>query len=52
MKAYGGVKVQLLTLLTLALDEGEWSASHPQTTPGKEPLVTTEEGAGWAPEMV
>jgi len=26
---YGGVDIQLHTFLTLALDGGEWSASHP-----------------------
>jgi hypothetical protein len=29
MKAYWGVEVQLRASLTLALDGGEWSVSHP-----------------------
>jgi hypothetical protein len=29
MKMYGRVEVQPHTFLTSALDEGEWSASHP-----------------------
>jgi len=40
MKTYGGVEVQLHTLLTLGLDEGEWSASCPgHLSLKKEPLV-------------
>jgi len=29
MKMYGGVGVQCLAFLTLKLDGGEWSTSHP-----------------------
>jgi len=29
MKTHGGVKVQLHAFISLALDRGEWSASHP-----------------------
>jgi hypothetical protein len=29
MKVYGEMEVYLHTFLTLALDGGEWSASHP-----------------------
>jgi hypothetical protein len=38
-KMYGGTKVELLTLLTSALNEGEWSTSRPgrfTLPPGKE----------------
>jgi hypothetical protein len=41
------------SFLTLALDGGEWSAScSPRFTPGKRPLVSIEQEAGWAPEPV
>jgi hypothetical protein len=30
MKAYGGVGVKHQAFLTLALDGGEWSSSHPR----------------------
>jgi hypothetical protein len=36
MRMYGRVKVQIHAVLTLALDGGEWSASHPGR---KEPPV-------------
>jgi hypothetical protein len=29
MKVYWGMEVELHTLVTLTLDSGEWSASHP-----------------------
>jgi len=36
MKTYEGVEVQLHAFLTLVLDEGKWSASHPgHFTPGE-----------------
>jgi hypothetical protein len=38
MKAYGGMKVYLHTFLTLALDNGDWSALWPSH-------VTTRERA-------
>ena len=38
IKAYRAVEVQLHTLLTAVLDEGEWSASRSDHfTPGGEP---------------
>jgi hypothetical protein len=39
---------------TSALDEGEWSASHPghASAPGKGPLVPIVQEAGWASEPV
>jgi hypothetical protein len=39
--------------MTLALDEGEWSAAHPSHTlpPGKDPVPIVQE-AGWAPGPV
>jgi hypothetical protein len=41
------------TLLTLALNGGEYSASCPGCfTPGEESLVPTGQEAGWAPELV
>jgi len=42
MKAYWGAKVQLHTILTLALDGGGWSASClTALLPGEEPLIPT-----------
>jgi hypothetical protein len=53
MKTYRGVEIQLHTFLTLALDGGEWSASHPSHfTPEKRALVPTIKEAGWNPELV
>jgi hypothetical protein len=46
MNGYGGVEVQLHTLLTSVLDGGEKSSSHPTA-------LTSENNdyeAGWAPE--
>jgi hypothetical protein len=42
------------SLLTWALEGGEWSASRPGRAlpPGKEPPVPTGREAGWAPEPV
>jgi hypothetical protein len=48
MKAYRRVEVQLHAFLTLTLDGGEWSASHP----GCFIPISTGEKAGWAPELV
>jgi hypothetical protein len=42
------------SVLTSALEEGEWSASRPGRAlpPGKEPPVPIVQEAGWAPEPV
>jgi hypothetical protein len=49
----GRKEVQFHSFLTLALDGGKWSASHPGCfTPEKQPWVATKKAAGWAPEMV
>jgi hypothetical protein len=42
------------SFLTLALDDGEWSASCTSYTlaPGKGPPVSTVQEAGWAPDPV
>jgi hypothetical protein len=40
------------SFLTLALDGGEWSASHRALPPGKEPVIPTEQEAGWVSELV
>ena len=49
MKAYEGMDV----FLTLALAEGEWSASRLcRVTPGESAPVPTRQEAGWAPAPV
>jgi hypothetical protein len=42
------------SLMTSALDGGQWSASGPSRAlpPGKRPLVPIGHEAGWAPEPV
>jgi hypothetical protein len=53
MKAYGGVDVQTHVFLTLALVEGEWSASYPSHfTPGERALVPIGQDVGWTTEPV
>jgi hypothetical protein len=48
-----GVKIQLRTFLTSALDGGEWSVLRPgRVTAWKEPLIPVWLEAGWAPEPV
>jgi len=43
MKAYRGVEIELHSFLTLELDGGEWSASHPSRfIAGKEVQFTLE----------
>lgn len=43
----------LHSFLTLALDVGEWLASHPSClTPRKQHLVCIEQEAWWAPDLV
>ena len=46
-----GEKIWLQLHLTLALDGGEWSTSHPNHfSNGKRSLLPIEWEAGWAPE--
>jgi hypothetical protein len=52
MKTHGG-RTAPHTFLTLALEKGECSTPHPDCcTPGKQPLASTEQDAGWAPDQV
>ena len=47
-----GVKVQLHSFLTFALDGSEWSTSCPSCfTPGERTPVPTEQQTGWNPEL-
>jgi hypothetical protein len=47
MRAYWGSGCMVPRVLTSAVDEGEWSASHTDPfTPGKEPLVSPGQEAG------
>jgi hypothetical protein len=50
----GERKYSCYSFSTLALDGGEWSASHPDhaLVPGKGPLLPIVQVAGWAPEPV
>jgi hypothetical protein len=43
-----------MLILNLTLDGGEWSASRPSRAlpPGKGPLMSIVQEAGWAPEPV
>jgi hypothetical protein len=53
MKTYVGVDVYIHVFLTSALVGGEWPASRlAALLPGKEPPVSIEQEAGWAPELV
>jgi hypothetical protein len=53
MKTYGWVKVQGNSILTMALDGGEWWASHHGCfTCGKEPTVPIGQEVGGATELV
>jgi hypothetical protein len=55
MKVPGGERRHSsYSFLTLALDGGEWSASHPGSVLPweKDPPIPTEQEAGWAPEPV
>jgi hypothetical protein len=46
------VEVWHHTLLAFFLDGNEWLASHPGCFfPGKEPLITNGQEAGWASEL-
>jgi hypothetical protein len=47
MKTYGGVEIQLHMFLTLALDGGEWSASHPGRFIPREGAPGTQWTGGW-----
>jgi hypothetical protein len=47
MKAYWGVEVYLEAFLTLALDGGEWSASHPGRFTPRERAPGTHGIGGW-----
>jgi len=50
LKAYGGSEVCVHVFLTLALDGGERSASHPSRFPSEKIASgLTEQEAGWAP---
>jgi hypothetical protein len=46
MKTYGGVELQLHAFLTSALDEGEWSASHPSRCIPRENVRGTHSTGG------
>jgi hypothetical protein len=52
--AWGQSKCSFHSFSTSALDEGEWSASHPDLAlpPGKGPPVPVVQEAGWAPEPI
>jgi hypothetical protein len=54
MDVQGERRYSSCSLMTSALDGGEWSASLPShTLPlGKGPLVTNGQESGWAPEPV
>jgi len=47
MKTYGGMDVELHSLLTSALDGGEWSASRPGRFTPKERASGTHWIRGW-----
>jgi hypothetical protein len=51
-KAQGGMEVDVSSFLTLAL--GGYGQLHAPSalSPGKEPPVTTGQGAGWAPQPI
>ena len=54
MKSYVRVTVRLYAFLTLVLDEGEWSASHPLLLyPRRQmPQVPISLSAGYVPRVV
>jgi hypothetical protein len=54
MEAQGERIYSSYSLLILALDAGEWSASRPARAlpPGEEPPVPILQEAGWVPEPV
>jgi hypothetical protein len=52
MRAQGERMYSSYSFTTSALDGGEWSASRPSRvlSPGKGPLVSIVQEAGWVPE--